>query len=254
MVGYGFIITRHVNSETTNKYWNHCVQCIRKRYPYRKIIVIDDNSDAAFIAADFPYRNVEVVQSEYPARGELLPYLYFLKNRPFEAAVMIHDSVFLRKRIPFESLAFPVIPMWHFPPDTENKENLLRIASALKNSAVVKGIINKDEIMMPIKGRADRQWRGAFGVMCYIRHDFLANLEKKYGFTALTSVVKCRTDRCGLERIMAILFYAEFPGLLSRPSLLGPIFQYMRWGTTFDEYIDNGHGFGLPVVKVWSGR
>lgn len=254
MVGYGFIITRHVNSEITNKYWNHCVQCIRKRYPYRKIVIIDDNSDPAFIAAEFEYRNVEIVQSEFPARGELLPYLYFLKHKPFDAAVMIHDSVFLRKRIAFESLTFPVIPLWHFPSDTENKENLLRIALALKNAHIVRGIINKDDIMMPIKGRSDRQWKGAFGVMCFIKHDFLSRLEKKYGFSALTSVVKCRTDRCGLERIMAILFHIEFPGLLSRPSLLGPIFQYMRWGTTFDEYIEDGQGFRLPVVKVWSGR
>ena len=26
---YGFIITRHVNSDKTNKYWNQCVKLIR---------------------------------------------------------------------------------------------------------------------------------------------------------------------------------------------------------------------------------
>jgi hypothetical protein len=37
---YGFIITRHVNSEKTNKYWNNCVMCIRMFYPYKKIVII----------------------------------------------------------------------------------------------------------------------------------------------------------------------------------------------------------------------
>ena len=46
---YGFIITRHVNSEITNKYWNHAIRCIRRFYPYRKIIIIDDNSNQLFV-------------------------------------------------------------------------------------------------------------------------------------------------------------------------------------------------------------
>ena len=37
---YGFIITRHVNSEQTNKYWNHNIKLIRTHYPFKKIIII----------------------------------------------------------------------------------------------------------------------------------------------------------------------------------------------------------------------
>ena len=60
MESYGFIITRHVNSEKTNKYWNKCVRCIRAFYPLRKIIIIDDNSNQSFIKADFQYSNIEM--------------------------------------------------------------------------------------------------------------------------------------------------------------------------------------------------
>ena len=42
---YGFIISRHVNSEKTNKYWNNCVKCLRHLYPFKKIVIIDDNSN-----------------------------------------------------------------------------------------------------------------------------------------------------------------------------------------------------------------
>ena len=40
----GFIILRHVINETTNKYWNHCYDCIRKYYPEDRILIIDDNN------------------------------------------------------------------------------------------------------------------------------------------------------------------------------------------------------------------
>jgi hypothetical protein len=67
---YGFILTRHVNSEVTNKYWNQSVKLIRTHYPLRKIIIIDDNSNYKFVKADHDYQNLEVIQSEFTKRGE----------------------------------------------------------------------------------------------------------------------------------------------------------------------------------------
>ena len=81
---FGFIITRHVNSVKTNMYWNNCVKLLRTLYPLRKVIIIDDNSNYEYVKPEFDYRNIEVVQSEYPKRGELLPYYYYLKNKYFE--------------------------------------------------------------------------------------------------------------------------------------------------------------------------
>ena len=106
---YGFIITRNVVSEKTNKYWNQCVLCIRRFYPNKKIVIIDDNSNQQFVNAFFDYKNIEVVNSVFKGRGELLPYYYFLKNRYFENAVIIHDSVFFHKRINFEAFKVVVI-------------------------------------------------------------------------------------------------------------------------------------------------
>ena len=79
MNNYGFIITRHVNSELTNKYWNNCVKCIRRFYPYRKIVIIDDNSNKDFVKSFYNFDNVEIIESKFPGRGELLPYYYFHK-------------------------------------------------------------------------------------------------------------------------------------------------------------------------------
>ena len=68
MASFGFIISRHVNSEITNKYWNRCVRCIQAYHPGIQIIIIDDNSDYSFVKADIEYKNIEIIQSEYPGR------------------------------------------------------------------------------------------------------------------------------------------------------------------------------------------
>ena len=95
---FGFIITRHVNSDKTNKYWNQNVKLLRHYYPEQQIIVIDDNSVQDLVCADFEYKNITIIQSEYPGRGELLPYIYYLKYNWFDNAVIIHDSVFFIKK------------------------------------------------------------------------------------------------------------------------------------------------------------
>lgn len=42
-----------------------------------------------------------VVHSEYAGRGELLPYVYYLKYRIADRVVILHDSVFLTRRVPY---------------------------------------------------------------------------------------------------------------------------------------------------------
>ena len=81
MSNFGFILTRHVNSMTTNNYWNQCIRCIKRFYPSTKIIVIDDNSNYDFVKADYDYKNIEIIQSEFKGRGELLAYYYFYKRK-----------------------------------------------------------------------------------------------------------------------------------------------------------------------------
>ena len=56
MAKIGFIILRHVNDELTNKYWNHCYNCIRKYYPENNILIIDDNSKYEYISEKQLYK------------------------------------------------------------------------------------------------------------------------------------------------------------------------------------------------------
>jgi hypothetical protein len=257
-------LTRHVNSELTNNYWNECIKCIRKFYPLKKIIVVDDNSTQEFVKAFYVYQNVEYVYSEFPQRGELLPYYYFLKNHYFDNAIIIHDSTFFKKRINFESFEFIkmcVLPIWHFT-DLEIPENInnsLRLVSCLQNNNHVikmfQDIINSQERLgLQIN---KKKWYGCFGVQSFINYNFLKHLQDKYNLFNLLNYVKNRSDRCCLERIMGSLFYLEYPPIRKTPSLLGYIVKYMKFGYSYNEYVEDMKKVTkspIPVIKVWTGR
>jgi len=241
---YGFIITRHVNSEETNKYWNKCVKLIKRFYPSKKIVIIDDNSNATFIKPDFEYKNILIIQSKYHKRGELLPYIYYSENKWFEKAVIVHDSVFFHHKILFENIITPVISLWHFPSEylKIHYENNIRIANGLNNKKVITHILSNVNII------------GCFGVQTFIKHSFLCRIMEKYNIPNLIPIVKTREDRCSLERIFAVIFYLEF-GNLSQKSILGNIFNY-NFGITFKEYENTIKKKEKikKVVKVFTGR
>ena len=252
MLSYGFIITRHVNSEKTNKYWNHAVRSIRRFYPFRKIVIIDDNSNQAFVKADFNYKNIQIVNSEYPGRGELLPYYYFHKNKYFNNAVILHDSVFFHKRIHFEKFnKVNVLPLWHFDYN-ENMGNCSRLSRYLNHVYAIQKQIMPQDNMFSFK--PSDIWYGCFGVQSYINHNFLSSIQQKYNLFGLLDGVLTRTDRCSLERIMGIIFHIESPNLYKRPSLFGDIWKYQQWGYSFETYCTEYKGIHKPLIKVWTGR
>jgi len=251
---YGFIILRHVNSEKTNKYWNQNVKLLRTFYPDKKIVIIDDNSDNNFLNPFHDYKNVTIINSIHKKRGELLPYFYYLNNKFFDNAIIIHDSVFIHRRINFKKLiGYNVIPLWHFNPDQENISNTLRISNNLKNSFPInQKLINKNELLQ----LKHNKWYGCFGVQSFINHNFLKYLEMKYGISQMINSVSCRADRCCLERIFGCLFFTEFNKIHNFKSIFGDIMKYQKWGYTYEQYENDFKNKKIPkyVVKVWTGR
>jgi hypothetical protein len=143
--------------------------------------------------------------------------------------------------------------LWHFNKDRENVFRTINISNVLNQRFMVQQKLTLNDNVM---GLNHDKWYGCFGVQSYINYDFLNTIVNKYDLFKLLNVVKCRWDRCCLERIFGIIFTTEYPSLLKQKSLFGDIFLYQNWGYSYDEYIGDINKRRLPkyIVKIWTGR
>jgi hypothetical protein len=251
---FGFILTRHVTSELVNKYWNHALRCIRQHYPGVPTIIIDDNSNPKFVSVEEDnLEQLVVVRSEFPGRGELLPYIYYLKHRWFARAVILHDSTFIQQRINFDRIISPIMPLWHAPQDRENVSNVARLISTMSPGAAALKCSAPGSIRMI----GDTPGTICFGAMAVIKWSFLSYIDGKYSISALVSAIKTRADRCSFERVLGSIFCAECPLLRTRPSLFGAIHGVTHaWTYSWDQYEAdlNAKRIHVPMIKIWTGR
>ena len=228
----GFIILRHVNNELTNKYWILSYNSIRKYYPENKILIIDDNSDYKFITNE-PLYKTTIINSEYPKRGELLPYYYYLQNKLFDTAVIIHDSVFINKYIDMTVDKYKII--WEFEHNWDQIIDETRMIKLFNDKELLNFYENKN------------LWKGCFGGMSIITYDYLTDINNKYDISKLLECVLNRYNRCSFERVIACLL--QING--KKETLLGNIHNYCPWGIKFNKKDNYSH---LPLIKVWTGR
>lgn len=232
----GFIILRHVNSDITNKYWIESYNCIRKLYPENAIVIIDDNSNYDYIT-NITVHNTTIINSEYKGCGELLPYYYYSLNKWFDQAVIIHDSVFIKKMIDFSVDKYKIL--WSFEHWYDNMQMEIYLISLLDNNAELINFYNNKEL-----------WKGCFGGMSIISHDYLKFVNDKYNFSKLLEYVRTREYRCYFERVISTILQCNHNHY--NKFLLGDIHNYCNWGYTFDQYITEP--LDLPIIKVWTGR
>jgi hypothetical protein len=228
----GFIVLRHVHNELTNKYWIKCVNCIRKYYPENQILIIDDNSNYKYITDDILYKTT-VINSEYPKRGELLPYYYYLHNKLFDIAVIIHDSVIVNTYIDMRVTTYKFL--WEFEHQCDQPEDETRMIDIFNDLELKQFYENKS------------LWKGCFGGMSIITHDYLTHVNTKYNISKLLDCVLNRYNRCSFERVIACLLQKEG----KKETLLGNIHTYCLWGISCNEIHKYKH---LPLIKFWSGR
>jgi len=278
-MSFGFIILRHVNSQSTDRYWKLSYDCIRKFYPENEIVIIDDNSKQQFITNKKLYKT-HIIKSEFPGRGELLPYYYYSKNLFFDTAVIIHDSVFINKKIDFNVETYKL--MWCFE---------IKDPYQIKDERRLINIFNDENLKQFHK---NKKWHGCYGGMSIVKYEYLNNLNKKYDFSKLLPLIKNRHNRMSFERVIACILQIEnrekiekrqtliplgkpikfgsqlsggrvvplvFPSARTKPydmpkeeCLLGNIFKYCPWGMGFAFGIKYGRKKNLPVTKIWSGR
>ena len=231
MTNLGIIMLRHVNNESSNKYWIHCYKCIRQYYPENKILIIDDDSNYKYITNEVLYKT-KIIKSEYPGRGELLPYFYYLHNKEFDSALIIHDSVFINKKVDLIVNNYKIL--WSFTHHYDQIADETRMIDKFNNLELKQFYENKS------------LWKGCFGGMSIITHDYLVFINNKYDISKLLDCVKTRHNRCSFERVIACLLQIHS----NNKSLFGHIHEYCPWGIKYNDK----EKYDLPFIKVWSGR
>jgi len=195
---FGFIMIRYVNSIVTNESWIECYNSIRKFYK-NDIIIIDDNSDINFLT-DIQTVNCRVIQSEYPRRGEFLPYYYYIKNKFFNRAVVIHDSMIFRKYYDFSNIKNynNFSRLFYFPNNDYNNDitYFKDMSKFLKNGNMLYQYHIKN-----IKNLI-----GCFGICYVIDYNYIVDIEKRYNISNLINYVDTRSKRQTLERFLSCLF------------------------------------------------
>jgi hypothetical protein len=237
----GFIILRHVNSSITNEYWKECYRCIKKFYPKNRILIIDDNSNYSFVTND-PLDNTMIIQSEFPTRGEFLPYYYYLRTKFCETAVMLHDSMFIKKYISFNVNNYKML--WDF-----HKQHIAD-GPSFKHQTLMLGALNNEKLNSFYNKKDLGLWNGCFGCMSVVKYDYLKLIDSEYRIACLIPYITCRDARCAFERIIGCLLQINS----KEPSLFGYIFNYCKWGLSYDKYTKNEYSNSLPIIKVWTGR
>jgi len=238
-------ILKHTSSPAAEAVFRESYACARANYPDSEIIIIDDNSP---IKVDLTYDDrTHIIQSEFPQRGEQLPYYYFHKLHPSDKAIIIHDSVFLKKPIDTSDIDTYRF-LWDFGHDWDRDDMSLPIIEKIGNDSFTAFYKQKKE------------WRGCFGAMSVISWEFLNRLEEKYHmFKPLLENIKTQPNRTLLERIFACMFVLE-DGV--RPPLFGSIHDWAKSVTNgqkafyirFPEYQVIQRHMDLKIFKVWLGR
>ena len=256
MTTFGFIILRHVNSERTDKYWKLSYESVRKYYPANNILLIDDNSNYDYVDTDYEDKliNTKIIRSEYPGRGELLPYLYYIKNKHCDVACIIHDSVFINSKFNEQNIKTSN-KLWCFKHNWDQpKDETILLSSLNNNSDLIKLHKNKNE------------WKGCFGCMSIIKYNLIKIINDNHNLFNLTEVIKYRYNRMSFERVIAVIlkYYTTKNNIdsiinydkkkpLTNDSLFGDIHEYCKWGIKLNQ-IKSKSIRNLPIIKVWTGR
>jgi len=147
--------------------------------------------------------------------------------------MIIHDSVFINKYIDMSVEKYKFL--WEFEHNWDQIVDETRMINIFNDLELKEFYENKN------------LWKGCFGGMTIITHDYLTSINNKYDISKLLALVVTRYNRCSFERVIACLLQKEG----NREILLGNIHKYCNWGIHFNQTDEYKH---LPVIKCWTGR
>jgi len=237
---YVFVILRNIQQASDNELWLSCYHSIRQFYT-NQIVIIDDNSSINTFNGKLV--NTEIIQSEYNGAGEILPHVYFQKNKWADTMIFLHDSMSLHRAFTEDELDHEVVFHWHF---TETNQDMIK-----KTIALLSVLHIPDEV---IKYATTEKWLGCFGGTMIIDAGVIDMLESKYNISTLTTYIRTRTQRQLVERLLGILLSYEkkvssnFGDIKKFPYA----FESHKLQTTTHNI--SQMNYNTAIIKIWRGR
>lgn len=238
-----FVILTHCRNEQDDAMWRYSYNSIKRFHPRAQVVVIDDNSP-------YPISDnyINIIRSEFPGAGEILPYYYFLKYQWAAKMIVLHDSMFLKRSLKKNELSNRVKFHWDFDHFCDENGVINELLSDLAYA---------DELIDYNMNRKS-EWWGCFGAASMIDLDVLKQIEDKYGFTThLVKKITTRSHRMALERAYAVLLFKEGYLTLDTCSNYGSIHYFPgHFGLSFEdpELASVIVSYPGAIIKTWRGR
>jgi hypothetical protein len=246
---YVFVILRHLRTVKDNDLWISSYNSIRKFYT-NKIVIIDDNSSINTVNGKL--FNTEIIYSEFPGAGELLPYYYFAKHKWADNMIFLHDSMFLNRPFKDQELEGDAKFHWYFESNGFDDSHKIQRYFSLLNSG---------NELTEFTSKPENKWKGCFGAAAIINRELVQYIEEKYHiFTQLCFIIKTRKDREAFERLLGIILFYEEGVSMTSYSNFGDILRYPDAFNSENNNIETaGHivhsrGYDTAILKVWRGR
>lgn len=245
---YVFVILRHLRTVRDNDLWISSYNSIRKFYT-NKIVIIDDNSEVNTVNGKLI--NTEVIYSEFPGAGEILPYYYFLKHKWADRMIFLHDSMFIHRPFRDTELEGDIKFHWHFDGSTNDSRKINNYLSLLTHNSELQAFVTDN----------DTKWYGCFGATTICDLATIQYLEEEYKiFSSLVLSIRTRKDRETFERVFGIVLY--FEGILvgNNCSNFGDILKYPGAFESENNNVETAahiigqRGYDTAIIKVWRGR
>tara|TARA_Y100000991_G_C21956641_1_gene342431 strand:+ start:529 stop:1428 length:900 start_codon:yes stop_codon:yes gene_type:complete len=238
-----FIILRHVGDESQNLYWNVCYDNIRNLYNNVPIYIIDDNSKFNPYRIGEEMKNTKLIKSDFlPNRGELLPYYYFHKYKFSRNTVILHDTVFIHKRIDSSLLQTKTYHfLWSAKHNWDSNKQIISILNKMNNNEYNLNLFYKKN-----------NWDVCFGGLAILNIDYINSIfDNNNYFKVLLDEINTRKRRMYFERIISVLLTRN----IKMNTVNGDIHVDQKWGTKYNTYHElKNITSEKNMSKVWLGR
>jgi hypothetical protein len=218
----GFYVAACIRTAVHRTTCVDCVASIRHFHPHAPIIVVMDPSSSPFETFELEpvLKTLGATVDRYaqPVAADMMMQMLFLRNRPFERAIFLQDSMRLIRAFDIDECAKvnTIRYLWHFLNHRSDWSHTLEPPHLSPP-----GVVTHDDLIMycathfiansefqskfPSLYWNKGEWVGCFGCLSILNHQFAEKMEASTGiFTTMTLMGTSNRKRRAIESIYSV--------------------------------------------------